>query len=86
MFVCRVVKSFSRVQLSVTPWTAAHWAACLSGDYWTQPTGLLSQWRLLESLVRLLERVVISFSRDLPNPGTESTSPALLADYLPLSH
>ena len=27
-----------------------------------------------------------SFPGDLPNPGTESTSPALQADSLPLSH
>ena len=32
---------------------------------------------------RILERVAISFSRDLPNPGIEPRSPALQADSLP---
>ena len=31
---------------------------------------------------RILERVAISFSRDLPNPGIEPRSPALRADAL----
>ena len=33
---------------------------------------------------RILEGVAISFSRDLPNPGTEPRSPTLQADSLPL--
>ena len=33
--------------------------------------------------VRILERVVISFSRDLPNPGIEPRSPALQENSLP---
>ena len=33
----------------------------------------------------ILEWVAISFSRDLPNPGTEVRSPTLQADSLPLS-
>ena len=32
---------------------------------------------------RILERVAISFSRDLPDPGIEPRSPALQADSLP---
>ena len=32
-----------------------------------------------------LERVAISFSRDLPDPGIERGSPALQADSVPLS-
>ena len=36
-------------------------------------------------LARILELIAVSFSRDLPDPGIESTSPALRAD-LPLSH
>ena len=32
---------------------------------------------------RILEWVAISFSRDLPNPGTKPRSPALQADSLP---
>ena len=35
---------------------------------------------------RILEWVVIPFSRGLPNPGIESESPALEAGSLPLSH
>ena len=32
---------------------------------------------------RILEWVAFPFSRDLPNPGIESRSPALWADSLP---
>ena len=35
---------------------------------------------------RILEWVAISFSRNLPNPGIEPTSPSLAGDSLPLSH
>ena len=35
---------------------------------------------------RVLEWVAISFSRDLPKPGMEPTSPALAGGLLPLSH
>ena len=39
------------------------------------------------SQARILEWVAISFSRALPNPGTEPSSPALAAGFfLPLSH
>ena len=38
------------------------------------------------SQARMLERVAISFSGDLPNPGIELLSPALQVDSLPLSH
>ena len=34
---------------------------------------------------RILERVAISFSRDLPDPGIEPKSPALQVDSLPLN-
>ena len=34
----------------------------------------------------MLERVAISFSRDLPEPGMEPISPAWQAGSLPLSH
>ena len=37
------------------------------------------------SQARILERVAISFSRDIPDPGTEFMSHAL-ADSSPLSH
>ena len=33
--------------------------------------------------VKILEWVVVSFSRDLPNPGMEPRSPALQVDSLP---
>ena len=36
--------------------------------------------------VRILERVAISFSGDLPNQGIEPKSPALQTDSSPLSH
>ena len=45
-----------------------------------QPTRLLRPW---DSPGRVLERVAISFSRDLPNLGIEAGSPALQADALP---
>ena len=35
---------------------------------------------------RILEEVAIFFSRDLPDPRTEPTSPALAADSLSLSY
>ena len=35
---------------------------------------------------RILEWIVIPFSRNLPNPGTEPGAPALQADSLLLSH
>ena len=35
---------------------------------------------------RILEWVAISFSKDLPDPGIKLASPALQADFLPLSH
>ena len=38
------------------------------------------------SQARILERVPIPFSKNLPDPGIESVSPALQADSLPLSH
>ena len=38
------------------------------------------------SQVRILEWVAISFSKDLPDPGIEPTSPAWQVDSLPLNH
>ena len=38
------------------------------------------------SKARRLGRVAISFSRDLPKPGTEAGQPAWQADSLPLKH
>ena len=38
------------------------------------------------SQARILEWVVLSFSRYLPNPGIEPTSADLQADSLPMSH
>ena len=38
------------------------------------------------SQTRILEWVAISYSRDLPNPGTELVSPVLEANSLLLSH
>ena len=35
---------------------------------------------------RIVERVAISYSRDLPDPGIEPESPALQVDSLLLSH
>ena len=34
------------------------------------------------SQARILEEIAISFSRDLPNPGVEPTSPALAGGFL----
>ena len=38
------------------------------------------------SQARILERVAMSFSSDIPNPGIEPESPAWQANCLPLSH
>ena len=57
----------SRVQLFVTPWTAALQAPLSMG--------------ILQA--RILEWVAMPPSRDLPNPGIEPRSPALQADSLP---
>ena len=60
------VKSLSRVQLFVTPWTVAHQAPLSMGfsrqEYWS---GL-----------------PFPSPGDLPNPGIEPGSPALQADAL----
>ena len=55
------------VRLFVTPWTCSPPGSSVHG--------------ILQA--RILEWVVISFSRDLPNPGIEPRSPALQADSLP---
>ena len=72
MFVCRVVKSFSRVQLSVTPWTAAHHAPLSMGfsrqEYWSGLPCLAPG--------------------DLPNPGIKPgllTSPTLAGRFFTTS-
>ena len=61
------VKSLSRVQLFVTPWTVAYQVPLSMGfsrqEYWS---GLL-----------------FSSPGDLPDPGMELRSPALQADALP---
>ena len=44
-----------------------------------QPTRLLCPWIFQASV---LERIAISFSRGLPDPGIEPWSPALQADSL----
>ena len=65
------ISHFSCVQLFVTPWTVAHQAPLSVG--------------ILQA--RILEWVVMPFSRDLPNPGIASTSlmsPALAGVSLPL--
>ena len=61
------MKSLSRVRLFVTPWTVAHQAS--------QSMGFSRQeyWSGLP----------FSSPGDLPDPGIESGSPALLADSLP---
>ena len=64
------ISHFSCVQLFVTPWTVAHQAPLSMG--------------ILQA--RILEWVVMPFSRDLPNPGIASTSlmsPALAGGSLP---
>ena len=60
----------SHVRLCATPWPVAQQAPVSMGIF----------------QARILEWVAISSSRDLPDPGTEPQSPALLADSLPLSH
>ena len=61
------VKSLSRVQLFVTPWTVAYQALPYMGfsrqEYWSG--------------------VPFPSPGDLPNPGIEPGSPALQADALP---
>ena len=51
---------------------------CSSMDY-SQPG--FSVHEILQA--RILEWVTVPFSRDLPNPGIESRSPAVQADSLP---
>ena len=73
------LKSLSRVQLFVTPWTIAYQAPLSMGfsrqEYWS---GFSKQeyWSGLP----------FPSPGDLPNPGIEPRSPALQADALPLSH
>ena len=61
------VKSLSRVQLFVTPWTVAYQAPLSMGfsrqEYWSE--------------------LPFPSPGDLPNPGIEHGSPALQADTLP---
>ena len=51
----------------------APWCLTLLQPHWLQPPG--SSVHEI-SQARVLEQVVISFSRDLPHPGTEPVSPA----------
>ena len=62
------MKSWSRVQLFVTPWTVAH-RAPLSMEFFRQ-----EYWSGLP----------FPSTWDLPNPGIEPASPAWQADSLPL--
>ena len=62
--------SLSRIRLFVTPWTVAHQAP-LSMEFSKQ-----EYW----------SRLPFPSTGDLPNLGTESGSPALQVDSLPLSH
>ena len=59
--VCVCVCVFSVVFDFVIPRTVAHQAPLVHGIF----------------QARILERVAISYSRDLPDPGIESASPAL---------
>ena len=65
--ILSVVKSLSRVQLFVTPWTVAHQAP---------PSMEFSRQEYWSGLP-------FPSPGDLPNPGIESGSPALQADALP---
>ena len=67
VFVCGCVSSLSHVQLFATPWTIACQTP-LSMEFSRQ-----EYW----------SGFAISFSRDLPDPGIETGSPALQADSLP---
>ena len=64
------IRSLSRVQLFVTPWTVAYQDPPSMGfsrqEYWSG--------------------VSFPSPGDLPNPGIEPPSPALAGDSLPLSH
>ena len=67
------ISHFSCVQLFVTPWTVAHQAPLSMG--------------ILQA--RILEWVVMPFSRDLPDPGVEPASfmsPALAGGFFATSH
>ena len=72
-FRCMHAQSFSRVQLSVTPWTVAHQAP-LSMGFSRQEYG--SGWPF-PSLGDLPD------PRNLPDPGIKPRSPALQVDSLP---
>ena len=61
------VKSLSRVQLSMTPWTVAYKASPSVGFFQAR----IPKWAAFPSL------------GDLPNPGIGPGSPALQADALP---
>ena len=62
-----VLSRFSGVSLFATPWTVAHQAPLSMG--------------ILQ--VRILEWVLMPFSRGYSPPGIKPGSPALLADSLP---
>ena len=69
-FVQYEVKSLSLVRLFATPWTVA---------YQAPPSMGFSRQEYLEIVPgkASTKKVVISFSRDLPDPGIEPRSPAL---------
>ena len=68
-FLCVCVHLLSCVWSFATPWTIAHQASLSMGFFWQE------YWSRLPFLP----------PRDLLNPQTESTSPALQVDSLPLS-
>ena len=67
MLLLLLLSHFSRVQLCVTPWTAA---------YQTPPSMGFSRQEYWSGLL-------FASLGDLPDPGTEPKSPALQADSLP---
>ena len=67
LFLLLLLNHFSRVQLFVTPWTIAHQASLSMGF----------------SRQEYWSRLPCPSPEDLPNPGIESSSPALQADSLP---
>ena len=54
----------------LTPWTVVRQTPSVNGIF----------------QARIMEWIAISFSWDIPNPGIESSSPALQEDSLPISH
>ena len=59
----------------------------LDSDKWKSPSRVwlfVTTWTIQSmEFSRILEWVAVTFSRDLPNPGTEPRSPTLQTDSLP---